>query len=74
MSPFTKKKVKPKGGAISHHLVLYNHSPSFENFSVLIRKNRKFVLELKKSLLIMGDKPSLNRNIKSAPLYLFNIT
>ena len=33
---------------------------------------RKFVLEFKESLLIMRDKISLNRNIKSALLYLFN--
>ena len=28
------KKVKPKGSAVSNHLLLCNHSPSFENFSV----------------------------------------
>ena len=31
----------------------------------------KTVLELKESLRIIRDRPSLNRNIKSAPLYLF---
>ena len=34
-SPFTRKKVKPKGSAASDHLLLCDHSPSFENFSVL---------------------------------------
>ena len=71
ISALTWKKVKPKGGAVSDHLLLCNHSPSFENFSVLIKKNKKFLLELKESLLIMREKPSLNRNIRSAPLYLF---
>ena len=52
----TKKKVNPKGGAISDHLLLSNHSPSFENFSVL-KENRKFVSVLKESLLTMRDKP-----------------
>ena len=33
ISPLTKKKVKPKGIAVSDHLLLYNHSPFFENFS-----------------------------------------
>ena len=66
----TKKKVRPKGSAVSDHLLLYNHSPSFPNFGVLTKENRKFVLELKESLLIMRDKPSLNGNIRSAPLYL----
>ena len=30
ISPLTKKKVKPKGSAVSDHLLLCNHSPSFE--------------------------------------------
>ena len=71
ISPLTKKKVKPKGSAASDHLLLCNHSPSFENFSVLTKENNKFLLELKESLLIMRDKSSLNRNIRSAPLHLF---
>ena len=36
ISMLTKKKVKPKGSAVSDNLLLGNHSPSFENFSVLI--------------------------------------
>ena len=72
MSPLIRKKVKPKGSAVSDHLLLCNHSPSFENFSVLTKENKKFLLELKESLLIMRDKLSLNRNIRSAPLYLFD--
>ena len=72
ISPLTKKKVKPKGKAVSPHLLLCNHSPSFENVSVLTKENKKFLLELKESLLIMRDKPSLNRNIRTKPLYLFD--
>ena len=72
ISPLTKKKVKPKGSAVSDHLLLSNHSPSFENFSVLTKENKKFLLELKESLLIMRDQASLNRNIRSAPLNLFD--
>ena len=72
ISPLTRKKVKPKGSAVSNHLSLCNHSSSFESFSVLTKENEKFLLELKESLLIMRDKPSLNRNIRSAPLYLFD--
>ena len=69
--PLTKKKGKPKGSAVSDHLLFFNHSPSFENFSVLTKENRKFVLELKESLLIMRDKSSLNRDIRFAPLHPF---
>ena len=73
ISLLTTKKVKHKGSAISYHLLHCIHSPSFENFSVVITKeNRKFLLELKDSLLIMTDKSFLNRNIRSAPLYLFD--
>ena len=72
ISPLSRKKVKPKSSAVSDHLVLCNHSTSFENFSVQTKENKKFLLELKKSLLVMRDKPSLNRNIRSVPLYLFD--
>ena len=72
ISPLTRKKVKPKGSAVSDHLLLFNHSPSYENFSVLTKENKKFLLELKESLLIMRDKPSLNRSIRSVPLFLFD--
>ena len=37
----TKKKVKPKGSAAGDHLLLCNHSPSFENFNLLTRENKK---------------------------------
>ena len=37
ISPLTKNKVKPKGSAVSNHLLLFNHSPSFENFRVLTK-------------------------------------
>ena len=60
ISPLTRKKVKPKGSAVSDYLLLCYHSPSFENFSVLTNENKKFLLELKESLLTMRDKPSLN--------------
>ena len=57
ISPLTKKKAKPKGSAVSYHLLLCNHFPSFQNFSVLTKENKKFLLKLKESLLIMRDKP-----------------
>ena len=39
---------------------------------MLTKKNRKSVLELKESFLLMRDKPSLNRKIRSITLYLFH--
>ena len=67
------KKVKPSNSsAIWDHLVHCNFLPSFGNFSVLAHENSKYLLEIKESLLIMRDKASLNGNINSAPLYLFD--
>ena len=68
ISSLTKINVKPKGSTVSDHLLLYNHSPSFQNVGVLTKENRKFILELKESLLIMRDKTSLKTGIRSAPL------
>ena len=34
-------------------------------------KSKKCLLEVKESVIMMRDKPSPNRNISSAPLYLF---
>ena len=79
MSPLIGKKVKPSNNsAICNHLLHCNILPSFDNFSVLAHENKKYLLdkkyllEIKESLLIMRDKPSLDRNINSAPLYLFD--
>ena len=73
MSPVTGKKVKPSNNsAIYDHLLHCNFLPSFGNFSVLAQENKKYLLEIKESLPIMRDKPSLNRNINSTPLYLFD--
>ena len=70
--PLPKKQVKPKNRSVADHLPFCNHSASYDDFRNLTRENKKFLLELNESLLIMrGDKPSLNRNITSAPLYLF---
>ena len=72
ISPLTRKQVKPKNSSVADHLLLCNYSASYDDFSIVTRDNSKFLLELKESLLILRDKPSLNRNITSAPLYLFN--
>ena len=72
-SPLTGKKVKSSNSrAICNHLYHCNFLPSFDNFSVLAHEYKKYLLEIKESLLIMRDKPSLNRNINSSPLYLFD--
>ena len=72
ISPLTKKQVKPKDSSIADHLPFWNHSAFYDDFSILTSENKKVSLELKKSLLIMRDKLSLNRIITSASLYLFD--
>ena len=73
VSSFTGKKVKPSNNsAISNHLRHCHFLRSFDNFSVLAHESKKYLLEIKESLLIMRDKPSLNRNINSALLYLID--
>ena len=46
ISTLAKKKVnlKSKSSAIREHLLLCQHSLFFENFSVLTKENRMFVL------------------------------
>ena len=68
ISPLTKKQVKFKSSSVADHLLFFNHSASYDDFSILTRENKKFWLELKESLSIMRDKPSLNRNITSVLL------
>ena len=72
ISSLTKKQSKPKNNSVVNHLLFCNHSASHDHFSILPCEKKTFLLELKESLLIMRNKPSLNRNITSVPLYLFD--
>ena len=73
ITPLTGKFVKtPKKYAIFDHMLLDGHKASFDNFSILLKENNAFKLQLKVSLLISRDKPILNRNIYSLPLELFD--
>ena len=73
ISPLTFNKVKPSAeSSVRDHLLLCDHSPSFDDFTILTHGNNKFLLETKESLLIKLIKPELNKNISSAPLYLFD--
>ena len=72
ISHVTNKRVKPrKDSAACHRLLNCNYSPTFEDFSVLPQENKKYLLELKESLFTMTDIRSMNRNIRSTPLHLF---
>ena len=49
-----------------------DHAVSLEDFKILVSSNSAFHLKIKESPLISRDKPELNRNEKSLPLYLFD--
>ena len=53
ISPLSRKQVKPKNSSVADHLLFCKHSASCDDFSILTRENKKFLLELKESLLIM---------------------
>ena len=73
ISLLTFKKVNPSAeSSIREHLLLCNHNPSFDDFTILAQRTNKFLLEIKESLLIKHDKSVLNKNISSAPLLLFD--
>ena len=73
ISPLTLKKTRPsKDSSIRDHLLECDNIPSFDEFTILAHGNKKFLLEIKESLLIKRDKPILNKNISSAVLHLFD--
>ena len=73
ISHLTVKKTKPsKESVIRDHLLNCNNIPTFEEFTILTKRNNKFDLEIKESLLIKRDRPILNKNISSAKLFLFD--
>ena len=72
ISPLTNKSVRPrKDSTVYYHLLNCNHSAPSEDFSILCHENKKYLLDTKESLLIMKDRPSINRNVRSVPLCLF---
>ena len=69
----TGKKVKGDDeSAIKEHLLFCNHSPDFEDFSILTTNNIDFKPTLMGSLLIKRDHPPLNKNKQSLPLKFFD--
>ena len=53
-------------------MLLCDHVVSLKDFKILASSNSEFHLNIRESLLIARDKPELNRNEKSLPLYLFD--
>ena len=61
LSPLTNKKFKPKESSLKDLLLLCNHAPSLDNFSLLTHEDKKFRLEIKKAFKIKLVKPRLNK-------------
>ena len=73
VSPSTGKKSEAKTTtAIKDHMPFCDHVVSIEDFKILASSNSEFHFKIKGSLLISRDKPKLNRNKKSLPLYAFD--
>ena len=61
ISHLINKKVQlKKDSTVCHYLLNCNYSPTFEDFSVQCHENKKYLLEMKESLLTMRDRPSVN--------------
>ena len=69
----TVKSVKGEDdSAIEEHPLFCNHTPDFEDFSILATNSNEFKVTLMDSLLINRDHPPLNKNKQSLPLELFD--
>ena len=69
----TGKRIKgDDDSAIKEHLLFYNHTPDFEDFSILATNNNDFKVTLMESILINRDHPPLNKNKQSLSLELFD--
>ena len=51
--------------SIKEHLLFCNHSPDFDDFSILTNSNNGFKVTLMKSPLINREHPFLNKNKQS---------
>ena len=64
ISQVTFKKTKPsKESSIHDHLLQCDNNPSFDEFTILAHGNKKYLLEIKESILIKRNQPVLNKNI-----------
>ena len=53
------------------HMLDCNHMVAWDDFKVLGRESNHWLLEIKESLFIKRDRPSLNKNIYSQELFSF---
>ena len=69
ISAITGKRVKgADDSVIKEHLLFRNHTPDFEEFSILATNNNDFKVMLMESRLIIRDHPLLNKNKQSCSM------
>ena len=56
---------------VRDHMLDCNHVVAWDDFKVLGRESNHWFLEIKESLFIKRDRPSLNKNIYSQKLSIF---
>ena len=49
-----------KENSILDHLLQFDNNPSFDEFTILAHRNKKYLLEIKKNLLKKSDQRALN--------------
>ena len=67
-----EQKKADDDSTIKEHLLPCNHTPDFEDFSILATNSNEFKVMLMDSLLINRDHPASNKNKQSLPLHLFD--
>ena len=73
ISALSMKRVKgDDDSTIKEHLLFCNHTPDFEDLSILATSNNGFNVTLMESLLINRDHPPLIKNRQSLSLDLFD--
>ena len=71
-SPRTGKHLKGTLSiSVRDHMLDCNHVVAWDDFKILGRESNNWLLEIKESLFIKRDRPSLNKNIYSQELFLF---
>ena len=72
VSPRTGKHLKGTfSTSVRDHMLDYNHIVAWDDLKVLGRESNHWLLEIKESVFIKRDRPSLNKNIYSQELFLF---
>ena len=72
VSPRTGKHLKGNlSTSMRYRMLDRNHMVAWDDFKVLGREPNNWFLEIKESLFIKRDRPSLNKNIYSQELLLF---